>query len=668
MYRATGRPAPGRRGPRARLSRPGTGGPLAARRDRPARRRLRHDALREGPGVLLRARLHLAHPQGAERSLLRPVLGPGHPLPRDLPAARREQALQDLDRQGGLLRGRDRDGHHHRARPRLRARAGSRTSTACTSRVPAARTCAWRATTGPRTCGPRAPRPARSASTCRCARRARIASGSATPRRPIGAAAAARSAASGSPTALRSCRQTIPDHDLLRQIVDATGGRLVDGRLARLHDLDEIARTLPARTQQRVVDRRERTQWDAPVGPAAPRRPARRRVGAPQALADDLTGRARVLAITAPRRGYLLSHAAPPASPAAAPRLRPPRDAAPARGCGPGGRGDRDRLMPFAVRESNRARFAVKEIRRLLADGRTAQGLRLAQRVLDEMPDDFFRVATPRRRPGGAWRRRTSATCWPRSPRTSRTMYDRLSRPSTRPLMERALRDHDTAGARRDRDAVRCERGRASGDPTPRGPRPARAAARARRPGGPEGLRYVSRATRACGCGSSTRSPRPATGDALADLRVSPTGSPSPAARGARPPSRPACGVAGDDAAADASARGLADVVRRRRALRAARRAGAPSREPAVERADPRLARRCWTRTSPRARWTGATASPSRRTGAPSARCTPWSDGRMVYVADGRSVRALDLYSGRPFWVYDRETERDLPSDLRRAA
>lgn len=59
-------------------------------------------------------------------------------------------------------------------------------------------------------------------------------------------------------------RQTTPDHDLLRRIVDATGGRLVENDLARLHDLDELARTLPARTQQRVVDRRERTQWDAP--------------------------------------------------------------------------------------------------------------------------------------------------------------------------------------------------------------------------------------------------------------------------------------------------------------------------------------------------------------------------------------------------------------------
>jgi len=59
-------------------------------------------------------------------------------------------------------------------------------------------------------------------------------------------------------------RLTLPDHDLLAAIVEETDGRFVDDRLARLSDLPALAQDLPARTAQRIVDRRERTQWDAP--------------------------------------------------------------------------------------------------------------------------------------------------------------------------------------------------------------------------------------------------------------------------------------------------------------------------------------------------------------------------------------------------------------------
>lgn len=57
-------------------------------------------------------------------------------------------------------------------------------------------------------------------------------------------------------------RLTIPDHELLHTIVEETDGRLLDHELARLYDLEDLARGLPARTAQRVLDRRERTQWD----------------------------------------------------------------------------------------------------------------------------------------------------------------------------------------------------------------------------------------------------------------------------------------------------------------------------------------------------------------------------------------------------------------------
>ncbi|MHC5011542.1 MAG: hypothetical protein ACYTG6_11435 [Planctomycetota bacterium] len=59
-------------------------------------------------------------------------------------------------------------------------------------------------------------------------------------------------------------RLTLPNHDLLAQIVKVTDGMLVDGRLARLYDMDQLAADLPSRTVQRVLDRRERTQWDKP--------------------------------------------------------------------------------------------------------------------------------------------------------------------------------------------------------------------------------------------------------------------------------------------------------------------------------------------------------------------------------------------------------------------
>jgi hypothetical protein len=59
-------------------------------------------------------------------------------------------------------------------------------------------------------------------------------------------------------------RQTLPHHELLRQIVEETDGLLVDGRLARVYDLPALARVLPARTVERVLDREEKAQWDRP--------------------------------------------------------------------------------------------------------------------------------------------------------------------------------------------------------------------------------------------------------------------------------------------------------------------------------------------------------------------------------------------------------------------
>ncbi len=315
-----------------------------------------------------------------------------------------------------------------------------------------------------------------------------------------------------------------------------------------------------------------------------------------------------------------------------------------------------DRLMPFAVRETNRARFAVKEIRRLLADGRAVQGLRLAQRVLDEMPDDFFRVATPEA--STRWRlasehvRDVLATLSP----DERETYDRLSRPSTRPLTERALRHHDTArlaevatrfGASEDgRGAARL-----LSDLALEGGRPRVAAWWAR-----EGLRYDARDA---GLWLRLVDALAAAGDSAAPAGLEvPEGLALPGGEG--------------DAATVASR-----VQSWRRAIpppsipsgwpmwngnaaRSARLVEAGPRPESLRWAAPVLVSRgALDIASPRGNWT---ERPVRFQAHWRSFCPlhPVVRGRTAYVADGRSVRALDLYSGRPFWVYDRERERGL--------
>ncbi len=57
-------------------------------------------------------------------------------------------------------------------------------------------------------------------------------------------------------------RLTIPDHLLLGRIARETGGRLVEGRPARIDELPRVADELPSLTARRVIDRAERPQWD----------------------------------------------------------------------------------------------------------------------------------------------------------------------------------------------------------------------------------------------------------------------------------------------------------------------------------------------------------------------------------------------------------------------
>ncbi len=101
----------------------------------------------------------------------------------------------------------------------------------------------------------------------------------------------------------------------------------------------------------------------------------------------------------------------------------------------------------FIVSDSNAARFAIAEMRAALAAGQTVRGLRAAQRVLDEMPDDFHQE------PAAG----TESTLWRSAAEVvrerlagldaeQRAIYEALSQPSAAPLLERSLRARDEAG------------------------------------------------------------------------------------------------------------------------------------------------------------------------------------------------------------------------------
>lgn len=316
-----------------------------------------------------------------------------------------------------------------------------------------------------------------------------------------------------------------------------------------------------------------------------------------------------------------------------------------------------DRLMPFVVREPNRARFAVREIRRLLADGRVTQGLRLAQRVLDEMPDDYYRVAAPEA--STRWRLAAEEVRdqLSRLNADEQALYDRLSRPSTRPLTETALRDHDV-----ERLAEVVTRFGASAD--------GRMAARllsdlALESGRPraaawwaqEGLRYD---TLDAGLWLRLVDALAASGDreALAQLEV-PSDLTVPSAEGTGmtvaeraeswreriPPPETLSGwpMWGGDA------------------TRAAGRENPGPRPESLRWSAPVLVSRSLLDTeTPRRRFGGERPVLFQAHWRSFRPLHPAVRGRLTYVADGRSVRALDLYSGRPIWVYDRESEREL--------
>ena len=112
----------------------------------------------------------------------------------------------------------------------------------------------------------------------------------------------------------------------------------------------------------------------------------------------------------------------------------------------PRGRAEDDlphRTMPFALRDTNAARYAVQEARRELAAGRIEAGLVRAQRVLDAMPDDLYRVASPEE--STRWRLASAEVSELLAGLSAegRATYERLVAPLAAPLIERALQHRD---------------------------------------------------------------------------------------------------------------------------------------------------------------------------------------------------------------------------------
>jgi len=309
----------------------------------------------------------------------------------------------------------------------------------------------------------------------------------------------------------------------------------------------------------------------------------------------------------------------------------------------------RDQRRLFAVRDTNAALHAIEEARRSLAKGQALRGLRAAQRVLDDMTDDFFLQVKESKPASVLWSaapevvRELLANLTPEQ----RAAYERFTAPSAAPLLADSLRRRDEHGLREvlrrygaSRSGVRAavmlaslaaESGRW------------RDAARYLR----EGLRYAPR-TPALWTRLFTALVALKEGATLTRLR---------------PPV--------DLKAAD----GIPLTTLRDRAVASVPKpvgfsgwpmwGGIPSRDAQLPDATPMPNRRRWhertdwqERGADRARafWGRTTGSRVFREMLGTLRAMhPVMDGRTVYVSDGRTVRAHDLYSGRRLWSFDAE-------------
>lgn len=302
----------------------------------------------------------------------------------------------------------------------------------------------------------------------------------------------------------------------------------------------------------------------------------------------------------------------------------------------------------FGVRATNAARYAIAEARTAFAAGKTVRALEVCQRVLDEMREDFF-LQEERSTP--------ESVLWSSAPEVVREMlagltpeqravYERIAEPGAQPLLERAVRMRDESAlvdllSRYGASAAGRRAARALAEIQIEAGRHRDAALTLR-----EGLRYTpddpwlwQRLIDALEGAGERR--------ALARLEV-------------------------PDALVAARDEALARLPESEGPIGWPMWGGRPSRDAVhPERSPPPSRLRAREGTDWQLR--GIEKSRGRFQGIPPGEgpyrsmlpgfrpLHPAVDGRILYVADGRTVRAYDTYSAREVWSFDHRTEPTLP-------
>jgi outer membrane protein assembly factor BamB/tetratricopeptide (TPR) repeat protein len=115
----------------------------------------------------------------------------------------------------------------------------------------------------------------------------------------------------------------------------------------------------------------------------------------------------------------------------------------------PGTADDTETPFPFMVRDTNAARFAVEEAKARLAEGATNAALDAVQRVVEEFPDELYRVE--RKAESARWvpAAEVARDLLAALPAEARARYTSRVGAATRPLLERAVLERDPALLRR---------------------------------------------------------------------------------------------------------------------------------------------------------------------------------------------------------------------------
>jgi outer membrane protein assembly factor BamB len=318
-----------------------------------------------------------------------------------------------------------------------------------------------------------------------------------------------------------------------------------------------------------------------------------------------------------------------------------------------------DQRRLFGVRDTRAARDAIEEMNTALSHGQVLHGLETAQRVLDEMPNDFYLEEKLSRPESVLWRsaaevvRERLAHLTPEE----HAAYEKLSAPSAVPLLQRAARQRDTSALR---EALRRFGASTAGLEAARTLAEIeveagqwRDAARTLR----EGLRY---APHDAGLWARLVDALAGAGDRRALAALHP---PADLSYGHGDAARPIAALRDEALAAVPQKRGSADWPMW---------GGVPARDAQHPQATPMPTRLRWTETTD---WMERNSDedspyfPSQRSAttrryeemvANFRPLHPVAAGHVIYVSDGRSVRAYDTTSARELWVFDARSAPEL--------